>query len=158
MFRWIFVIFVVVLKTSDGVEFVLDQAKLMSSTYLEGYYNFSEFRVSKFARFSYGLNQKFELFVDFDENIFLQIQIYWRRSNAHEYRQLLHHLKRLPFPDFHQTYFTFVKPMVDGFQNCSNIPPFEYGKRYIWKKVNLFVSIENENKLKTFFIIIRKFC
>lgn len=153
MFRWIFTVLFLHLQTTDGTEFRLDSALLNNSSFLEGYYNISEFRVSRFGRVSYGLNWEFELFIDFDEKVYLEIEIAWRRSNAYSFIKLLYHCKRLSFPNFHQYYFAVMKPFLDGFKNHSNFPTLEYGQPYIWKKVRIIHDIPLK-KIKTAIITI----
>lgn len=146
MFRWIFSLVFLYLQTTDGTEFRLDSALSNNSSFLEGYYNISEFRVSRFGRVSYGLNWEFEIFIDFDEKVYLEIETAFRRSNAYSFIKLLYHCKRLSFPNFHQTYFGVMNPFLDGFKNHSNFPTLEYGKRYILKKVKIIHEIPLKRK------------
>lgn len=138
--HWIVVVlFALHIKWCDGSELSLDQIKLLNSSYMEGYFNFTELRVTKFKRFTYGINMRCELFRDIDENISMDIQIWWKRSIEQEYSLSLYHFKKLNFPDFFAKYFDIAKVFMEAAKHHSNLPPLELGKPYILKKVLLCI-------------------
>lgn len=124
-------------QMSESVDVILDQMNVLNTTYMPGYYNISELRVTKFSRNEYGVNANFELFVDFDEDIYLEIQLYMKRVMGHEYAKSPLGFQRKPFPEAFQKYYMVQKKIIDGMQGYSNIPPLTKGERYIWKKVQL---------------------
>lgn len=137
MYRFILVVFLYIFSSRVYASkyFMMDQVKLLNSSFVEGVLSSSEMRVTKFDRFTYGINAKFALFIDFDENIFLEVQHFWKPSNSYAYSKTKFQFRRLPFPVFFQTYILFFKPVFNAIQNYSNIPPLVDNQRYTWKKV-----------------------
>lgn len=62
-----------------------DRTELLNSTYYEGIYNVSMFRIAKFNRTTYVLNVEFENFIDIDENYELEVKFYFNRLNNNQY-------------------------------------------------------------------------
>lgn len=54
-------------------EFIFDRVELLNSSYLEGYYNISLYRVNKYNRTTFVLNCELELFCDWDDTLFVEI-------------------------------------------------------------------------------------
>lgn len=144
MYFLIFFCTIFYVQMSESVDLILDHMNLLNTTYLPGYYNISELRVTKFSRNEYGVNANFELFIDFDEKIYLEIQLYMKRIMGHEYAKSPFGFQRKPFPEAFQKYYVIQKKIIDGMQGYSNIPPLTKGERYIWKKVQSISIFEEK--------------
>lgn len=68
---------------TDEVQF--DRTELLNSTYYEGIYNVTLFRIAKFNRTTYVLNVEFENFVDIDQNYEVEVKFYFNRLNNNQY-------------------------------------------------------------------------
>lgn len=69
-------IWFVLLPLSQSVDIKLDQVKMLSEPYVEGLYNLSVFRVSKFNRTTFVLNVNLEYMIDFDESVYIENRAY----------------------------------------------------------------------------------
>lgn len=154
MYRLICVCFAVCLPLTFGqYRFDPDTANLnnipgSSSAYREDYYNITNFRVTTISRNPpvHRLNGNIEIFQDLDESIVEHIDIYTRSSAGGSYLLFPSRSQmRYPFPEFHQRNYRQLKPLIDGFQNCSNIPELINGTRYTWPTVNAIDSKKKQH-------------
>lgn len=118
-------------------ETTYDQVVLESAPYVPGYYNMSQFRVSKYNRSVYVLNVKIEYFIDLDETVFVEIEVFRSQLNNNQY-------EKSPFRVPKMDYCSYLKGpyqriMMDGLKNCSNFPQADdIEKNCLLKKVNFF--------------------
>lgn len=66
-------------------EFVFDRIELLNSTYFEGLYNVSEFRITKYNRTLYVLNAKVEFLNDVAKDHTMEVSFYYNRLNNNQY-------------------------------------------------------------------------
>lgn len=76
------------------VEIVYDRIELLNNPYLEGIYNFSEIRITKFNRTAYVFNSNFEFFMDLNDDFEFEIQFHYNRLNNNQYTKSLVNVKR----------------------------------------------------------------
>lgn len=65
----------------------MDTLELLTASYVPDYYNISVFRVAKYNRTTHVLNWDIELFIDLDESVSLEIQLYVSRLNNNQYQR-----------------------------------------------------------------------
>lgn len=75
-------------------ELILDRVELLNSSYLEGYYNISLFRVNKYNRTTFVLNYELELFRDWDQTFLMEMNLYYNRLNNNQYQLSLLRLQK----------------------------------------------------------------
>lgn len=79
-----------------GTEMIYDRIEMLNSTYLEGVYNFSQFRVTEYNHTAHTIDSYFELFIDVDQNIAVEIESYFNRLNNKQYTKSLLHTPKTP--------------------------------------------------------------
>lgn len=62
-----------------------DRLELLNSTYVEGLYNVSEFRVTKTNRTTYVANVVWDALTDFGNDMEIEVKIYYNRYNNNQY-------------------------------------------------------------------------
>lgn len=81
-------------KSVFTMELMYDRIELLNDPYLEGIYNFSEFRITKFNRTAYVFNSNFEFLMDFNDDFEIEVEFYYNRFNNNQYTKSLVNLKR----------------------------------------------------------------
>lgn len=108
------------------LEIRYDRVELLNSTLIEGIYNISTFRISKFNHTAHVLNVNFELFINLDQNFFLEVNFYHNRLNNNQYTKSL-----LQVPNTNAC-FLINKFWSVGFEhltrNDTNLPEAKAGK------------------------------
>lgn len=75
-------------------EIIYDRVELLNSSSLEGIYNFTEFRITKFNRTLFVINSKIELLQDLDETFEVEVLFYFNRLNNNQYTKSIARVKR----------------------------------------------------------------
>lgn len=111
------------------VEFQFDQVKVINSTYREGLYNISLFRIAKFNRTTYVLKLEIEYFVDVDDDFETDVSFYYNRLNNNQYTKSLMRVPKDTFCSvFEKNYDTVLADAVKN--NQTNYPPKISGQKY----------------------------
>lgn len=84
-----FMICVIGFSCATPLEIRYDRVELLNSTFIEGIYNISTFRISKFNHTAHVLNVNFELFINLDRNFFLEVYFHHNRLNNNQYTRSL---------------------------------------------------------------------
>lgn len=102
---------------------IFERVELLNSSYVEGFYNFSNVRIQKYNRTTFVLNLNFELFIDFDEDVFCEVTFSYNRFNNRQFALTPVHIKKQPFCNMTEGYYKrFVMLQV---KDLSNFPQFE---------------------------------
>lgn len=83
------VIFVILNGGIMSREIYWDLLDIATGSYVEGYYNISYARVSKFNRTTYVLNGKWDFLRDIDDDFNLEITMHYNRFNNNQYTKSL---------------------------------------------------------------------
>lgn len=100
---------------------VLDQANILTTSYVEGIYNISLFRAGKFNRTTSVLNFEGEFFVDLDESAYIEVQLYLSREH-NEFEKSLFHVPNITYVEFNRKYYR--NTLMPGLKLTSNFPQF----------------------------------
>lgn len=124
----------------EPMELIFDRVELLNSSYLEGFYNVTQFRISKFNHTTHVFNTKFELFIDIDSDFSIETLSYYNRFNNNQYTKSLLRVKKTRLCDSMQKiYGTFSRDLDP---KVSNFPRREYGQRVCpFKKVFYLINL-----------------
>lgn len=115
------VIFIITLNFNSVVmhEMNFDRIELVNSTYLEGVYNFSLFRINKFNRTTHAINLEFELYVDIDEQFEIAVSFYYNRLNNNQYSKSVMRVPRSSLCGCVEKYNSIL--VTDEMKNHTNL-------------------------------------
>lgn len=84
---WIVCLFALSCKAAVKVELIFDHVELLNGSFVEGIYNYSIHRITKFNRTTYVFNTEFETFVEFNnkENYEIEAIFFYNRLNNNQY-------------------------------------------------------------------------
>lgn len=68
-----------------ALELHYDRVELLNASYVEGYYNVSQFQVNKFNRTTYVFNAAGEIFIDIDRTVTASMDLWYNRFNNNQY-------------------------------------------------------------------------
>lgn len=102
--------------------FRFDQLSLLNESYIQGMYNFSVLRVTKFNRTTFCLNYEFETFREFDTNILIDYSISSRRLNSDQFTTWLDAPRRESISSAINRYERFFRNGLKKFLEHSNLP------------------------------------
>lgn len=104
----------------SSTEIQFDRIEILNDSYVEGYYNVSEFRITKFNRTTYVLNARADIFVDIDQDIKTELILHFNRLNNNQYTKLPMGLPKDYLCNIIQKYYRkFIMVQV---KDCSNLP------------------------------------
>lgn len=109
----------------------IDQMRLLNSTNLEGYYNLKKLTMDEYNASSTIVNLDGEIFIDLDETVFLQVNLYHFKENS---SQLLIHLPNMTICSYNRIYYKHF--LMKSLKNVSNFPQFEADESTCVKKVS----------------------
>lgn len=135
-FTLLICLFIVNFKSISMREVQFDRIELLNSSYIEGVYNMSLFRIGKFNRTTYVLNWNIELFVDIDDSWEIGISYYYNRINNNQYNKTPMRVARNSMTKVLDNFYEFI--VTDALKNNTNFP-FERvnGKFPTIKKVSV---------------------
>lgn len=138
----IFLICVSKFQVSSAIEVYFDRIELMNSSYIEGLYNVSEYRIAKFNRTTYVFNANMEIFYDTDRNHTVGVEFFYNRFNNNQYSKTPFRVTRAPICDFVEKYYNLLSS--DEIANITNFIKHISGKNFCpLKKVHLDLLIEH---------------
>lgn len=115
-------------ESGVSVEIQFDRIELLNSSYIEGAYNVSEFRITKFNRTTYVFNTKAELFIDIDRNMKVQVNFHHNRFNNNQYTKTPMAISKDLICKIADKYYEkFIMIQV---KNVSNFPQIEAGQSF----------------------------
>lgn len=115
------------LNSGMGTEMIYDRIEMLNSTYQEGIYNFSQFRVTKYNRTAYTINAYFELFIDLDQDFAVKIDSYYNRLNNNQYTKSLLHAPKTSICFFFDRFYGVAFSHLA--ENQTNFPPYKAGEK-----------------------------
>lgn len=124
--------FTVTIIKSKSYTVQIDEVKLLNSSYLSGFYNFSKLSVSKFNRSTFVLNVDMEFLTDFDEEYFIGLTYYFKKRPGSNWNKKFFTWPKRPICDALKIFNRFA---MQGYNN-TNIPQFEEGQQYLFLRVN----------------------
>lgn len=127
----------------EPTDLIYDRVELLNSSYLEGFYNITEYRISKFNHTSHVLNGKFEFFIDIDSDFYIEASINYNRLNNNQYTKTIFHVKKTPLCDYMQKLYGLFSSDL-GPEN-GNFPRREHGEKVCpFPKVFYFARLKAE--------------
>lgn len=129
-----------------------DNVLLQNTTYKEGVYNISVFRIAKFNRSSYVLNVEVDLIVDFDKDYQVEVAFYYNPLNNQQYTLHPFRVQTAPFCNIsHKFYNTIYKENIEQYTNfpvtksgVNNCPLKKVSTKKIHNQLNnMFNSIDS---------------
>lgn len=114
------VIFMFQCENVQNTEIQMDRIELLNSSYIEGYYNVSEFRITKFNRTSYVWNMNAALYRDLDESIEIEVTFHYNRLNNNQYNKSPMSLRKDKFCNIAEKYYR--KFIMEPMKDVSNFP------------------------------------
>lgn len=147
------------LLTYDAVdskmEVIPERAEIVGSTYVEGRYNFSRCRITRFNQTTYGFETEFELMVDLGSDYSFELSYHYNRLSNNQYTRMPFQLPKMSLCLLFDLYY---KPyMMENVKDISNFPqcksnesvcPFKkviFSSRFEWSIYFGFGSDFNEN-------------
>lgn len=107
-----------------ATEIQFDRIEILNNTFVEGFYNVSEFRITKFNRTTYVLNTKAELFLDLTTDIKVQVNYYFNRLNNNQYYKTPMALPKDAACNFAEKFYRkFVMTQVKDISNLPQLKP-----------------------------------
>lgn len=103
-------------------ELIFDRIELLNSSYVEGYYNISLLRISKFNRTTYVLNSEFETMIDIMDNIEIEVGFYYNRFNNNQYNKSPARIAKDSVCVHAEKYYK--KIVMDDVKDNSNLPQY----------------------------------
>lgn len=122
LFCWVLLLYLVIINC-QGVfptEIQMDRIELLNETYVDGYYNLSEFRITKFNRTAYVLNAQVELFVDINTNIKVEVSFHYNRLNNNQYTKSPMGIPKGYLCSVAEKFYR--KSLMVALKDCSNLP------------------------------------
>lgn len=98
-----------------------DQVFVISSS--QDHANISEFRVKKYNRTTYVIDWEFESYIELDETIFVQGEIFVSRMNNNQYTKTPFRIPKMNFCEFLKG--PYANHLMQNLKNVSNLPQFE---------------------------------
>lgn len=111
------------IKNSQSIvknEVQFDRIESLNSSYIEGVYNLTLLRISKFNRTAYVLNGEIETFVDVDENVELESSFYYNRFNNNQYNKSPIRLTRISITKAIEKFYDII--ITDSLRSKTNLP------------------------------------
>lgn len=103
------------------MELIYDTMELLNASFIEGYLNYSAFRISKFNRTTYVLNATIDFFRDLDENFELEANFFYNRLNNNQYNKSPIRAQRQNICDFMKIYYHLL--VTEKNKDNTNFPP-----------------------------------
>lgn len=101
-------------------EIQFDRIEFLNKSYVEGSYNLSELRITKFNRTTYVLNGKAEIFIDINRDIKAEVVFHYNRLNNNQYTKSPLSLSKDYLCNMGEKYYRkFIMAQV---KDCSNFP------------------------------------
>lgn len=124
------------------MEVILERAEIENSTYVEGRYNFSRCRITRFNRTKYVFETEFELMVDLNSDYSFELSYHYNRLSNNQYTRMPFQLPQMSVCLLFELYY---KPyMMENVKNISNFPQYESNEPACpFKKVFFFILILN---------------
>lgn len=88
-------------------ELLYDRVEMLNSSYVEGRYNFSEYRISKFNRTTYVANANAEFYRDIEDQE-MEVVFHYNRLNNNQYTKSLINIKRNTICNIMDKYYKFL--------------------------------------------------
>lgn len=110
----------------SATEIQLDRVELLNQTYMEGFYNLSEFRVTKFNRTSYVWNAEVEMFSDIDDKLKLEVTFHHNRLNNNQYNKSPMQISKDTLCNIAEKYYR--KFIMNDIKDISNFPQLKAGE------------------------------
>lgn len=103
-------------------DFHFDQIYLKNQSYLEGYYNCTQLRISKYNRTAYAMHLNVEFFEDIDDTYSIKFFLGTKRSNSQQVFNVVFSEAK-PFSTLLKRYYTIYSSILKRLQSYSNLPP-----------------------------------
>lgn len=117
-------------------EIILDRIELVNTTYLEGFYNMSELRISRINRTTYVLNAQIITYFVLDQNWEIEVSFFRNRFNNNQYYKMPFRFPRTSACQVLDQYY--VKYLQPGLKGITNLPQFKEGEHFCpIKKVSI---------------------
>lgn len=122
LFSWVLLLYLFGFNCESvfSTEIQFDRIEMLNATYAEGYYNLSEFRITKFNRTAYVWNAKADFFVDIDMDIKVEVSFFYNRLNNNQYTKSPMGLPKDTLCNFAEKYYR--KSLMKQFKDYSNFP------------------------------------
>lgn len=124
--RNIFIVFLVLafyFEPSFTAEVNLERVELINSSYVEGYYNVSSMRVSKFNRTTFVFSFEAELFVDITDEVTVQVDFYHSPLGNTQYTKSAARIPKDTICKHAEKYYK--EWYMQQFKDISNLPQVE---------------------------------
>lgn len=115
----IYVLFYHILVVSTN-EIVPERVEILNSNYVEGRYNFSRYRITRFNRTTYIFETEFLLMVDIDKNYDFEMIYHFNRLSNNQYSKTPFQLPKMKLCDFLEHYYK--RYMMKEITTISNFP------------------------------------
>lgn len=112
----------------------IHQMRLLNSTYLPNYYNLTKLTIEKYNESASIVNFEGEVFIDLDESVYLQVDMYHSKPNTTEYDQWSFHLPNMTICTYNLLYYKHF--LMEKMKNISNFPQFGSDDSTCIKKVS----------------------
>lgn len=133
----------IVLNSVQSIEVIFDRIEMLNSSYVEGYYNISLLRVTKFNRTTFVLNAEFELFVDVTDKFMVEADFHYNRFNNNQYNKLPGNVKKDTICKHAEKYYK--KMIMADVEHKSNFPQYAENEQVCPIKKVIRRSIDSEN-------------
>lgn len=125
---------IVSLSAVNSFELIFDRVEI-DKPYIEGFYNVSLARITKFNRTTYVMNAEAETFMDIDEKVEYEVTFAYNRLNNNQYNISPFKIRRDKLCDLSEKYKNYL--IDDQIKEKTNIPiPKPNEKVCPIKKVN----------------------
>lgn len=108
------------LITSNEIQ--MDRMVFLNSTYVEGYYNITLFRIAKHNHTSYSINFEGETFKDIDHEFDFEGQFYYNRLSNNQYTRSIIRIAKQNLCDRMGFYYPMF---IESLKNYSNLPQYK---------------------------------
>lgn len=118
-------------------DMIYDHVEMINGTSLEGVYNFTLFRISKYNHTSYVFNGEVEIYYDIEEDgdLYVELAFYYNRLNNNQYTKSPMRVRKDKVCTLLKTYYGFFIAASRDDQN--NLPRLGIGEKVCpLKKVN----------------------
>lgn len=121
-------------------EIIPERAEIVNSTYIEGRYNFSRCRITRFNRTTYVFETEFDLMVDLNNDYGFKLSYHYNRLSNNQYTRMPFELPKMTLCTFLEKYYRSY--MMEYAKTISNFPQLKSGESICpFKKVNFYTLI-----------------